>query len=152
MFLFRRNVHDIAHTDNFLARFRSDDTFARGDKQHLIAAMGVHFVSGTSAEVDDGKIKVVATLRRQQRLSRHGTAREQGTIRWFRRNRVGFEYFHFYILLRVSISLCSSASGCSSRTKRPERLELMISPLFSSSISCDIKNFQPDVKAASKLT
>jgi hypothetical protein len=77
MLLFRRNVHDIAHADDLLVRFRGDDTLARGDKQHLIAAMGVHFVSGTSTEIDDGKIEVVATLRCQQRLSRHGTVNKE---------------------------------------------------------------------------
>ena len=81
MFLFRRNVHDIAHANDLLARFRGDDTLARGDKQHLVAAMSVHFVSGTRTEVDDGKIEVIATLRRQQRLPRHVTTREQGTVR-----------------------------------------------------------------------
>jgi hypothetical protein len=94
MFLFSRNVRDISHADDLLARFRGDDAFAGGDEQHLIAAMGVHFVPGTGTEVDDGKIEVVADLRREQRLSRHGTAREQGTIRWFRRDRVGFDYLH----------------------------------------------------------
>ena len=34
----------------------------RGDKQHLIAAMGVHFVPGTSTEVDNDKIEIVAHL------------------------------------------------------------------------------------------
>ena len=81
MFLFRRNVHDIAHADDLLVRFRGDDTLARGNKEQLIATMGVHFVSGTSTEVDDGKIEVVATLRCQQRLSRHVTTRKQGTVR-----------------------------------------------------------------------
>ena len=90
MFLFLRNVHDISYADDLLARFRGDDTLAGRDKQHLIAAMGVHFVPRAGTEVDDGKIKVVAHLRRQQRLSRHGTAREQGTIRWFCWDRVGF--------------------------------------------------------------
>jgi len=102
MFLFRRNVHDVAHADDLLVRFRGDDTLAGSNKQHLIAAMDVHFVPRTSTKVDDGKIEVVATLRRQQRLSRHGTAREQGTIRWFRRDRVGFEYLHLEHLLSVS--------------------------------------------------
>ena len=32
MFLFRRNVHDIAHADDLLACFRGD-TVARSDKQ-----------------------------------------------------------------------------------------------------------------------
>jgi hypothetical protein len=94
MFLFRRNVHDIADADDLLVRFRGDDTLAGSDKKHLIAAMDVHFVPRTGTEIDDGKIEVVAHLRRQQRLSRHGTAREQGTIRWFRGNRVGFKYLH----------------------------------------------------------
>src|SRR6266498_5882142 len=102
MFLFRRNVHDIAYADHLLARFRGDDTLARGDKQHLIAAVDVHFVPRTGTEVDDGKIKVVAHLRRQQRLSRHRTTCEQGTIRWFCGDRVGFDYFHWSILLPVS--------------------------------------------------
>ena len=44
MFLFRRNVHDIAHADDLLTRFRRDDTLARGHKQHLIAPMDVHLV------------------------------------------------------------------------------------------------------------
>jgi hypothetical protein len=39
VFLFRRNVRDISHADDFLVRFRGDDAFARSDKQHLIAAM-----------------------------------------------------------------------------------------------------------------
>ena len=80
MFLFRRNVHDIAYADDLLVRFRGDDALAGSDKEHLIAAMGVHFVPGTGTEVDDTQIKVVAHLRREQRLSRHGTAREQGTV------------------------------------------------------------------------
>jgi hypothetical protein len=94
MFLFSRNMRDISDADDFLARFRGDDALAGGNKQHLIAAMSVHFVPGAGAEIDHGKTKVFTHLRRQQRLSRHGTAREQGTIRWFRRDRVGFEYFH----------------------------------------------------------
>ena len=80
MFLFRRNVHDIAHADDLLVRFRGDNAFASSHKQHLITTMGVHFVPGTGCEVDDAQIKVVAHLRRDQWLSRHGTAREQGTI------------------------------------------------------------------------
>ena len=64
MFLFLGNVHDISHADDLLARFRGDDTLAGSDKQHLIAAMSVHFVPGTGTEVDDAKIKVVAHLRR----------------------------------------------------------------------------------------
>src|SRR5438132_10377882 len=98
MFLFRRNVRDISNADDLLARFRSDDTLAGSDKQHLIAAMDVHFVPRTGTEIDDGKIKVVAHLRRQQCLSRHGTAREQGTIRRFGGDCVGFEYLHWSIL------------------------------------------------------
>jgi hypothetical protein len=56
--------------------------------------MDVHFVPRTGAEIDDGKIEVVAHLWRQQRLSRHGTAREQGTIRWFHRDGFRFKYLH----------------------------------------------------------
>jgi hypothetical protein len=37
-------VHDIAHADDLLTRFRGDDTLACGHKQHLIAAMDVHLV------------------------------------------------------------------------------------------------------------
>jgi len=64
MFLFLRNVHDISHADDLLARFRGDDTLAGSDKQHLITAVGVHLVPGTGTEIDDAKIKVVAHLRR----------------------------------------------------------------------------------------
>jgi hypothetical protein len=60
MFLFRRNVHDIAHADDLLVRFRGDDALAGGNKEPLIAAMGVHFVPGTGTEVDDTQIKPVA--------------------------------------------------------------------------------------------
>ena len=81
MFLFRRDMHDISYGDDLLVCFRSDDTLARSDKQHLIAAMDVHFVPRTGTEVDDGKIKVIARLSCQQSLSRHRTTREQGTIR-----------------------------------------------------------------------
>ena len=80
MFLFRRNVHDIAHLDHFLVGLRSDDAFASSDKQYLIAAMGVHFIPSTGCEVDDAQIEVVAHLRREQRLSCHSTAREQGSV------------------------------------------------------------------------
>src|SRR5262249_60332505 len=99
MFLFRRDVYDVADTDDLKVRLCSDDALSGSDKQHLIAAMNVHFVPCTNTEIDDGEIKVVTHLRRQQRLSCHGTAREQGTICWFRGNRVGFEYFHYNILL-----------------------------------------------------
>jgi hypothetical protein len=64
MFLFCRNVRDIAHANDLLLGLRSDDTLAGSDKQHLIAAMGVHFVPRTRTEVDDGKIEVVAHRRR----------------------------------------------------------------------------------------
>ena len=81
VFLFRRNVHDIAHADDLLVRFRGDDALAGGDKEHLIATMRVHFVPGTGTEVDDAQIKVVAHVRCEQRLARHRTTREQGTVR-----------------------------------------------------------------------
>ena len=80
VFLFRRNVHDISHPDYFLVGLRGDDAFASSDKQYLIAAMGVHFVPGTGTEVDNAQIEVVAHLRREQRLSCHSTAREQGSV------------------------------------------------------------------------
>ena len=106
VFLLRRNVHDVSWGDDFLARFRGNDTFADSDKQHLIAAMDVHLVPRAGAEINNGKIKVVAHLGGEQRLSRHGAAREQGTIRRFRGDCVGFEYLH-WILLSVSGS-CDS--------------------------------------------
>ena len=62
MFLFRRNVHDISDADDLLIRLRGDDTLAGSDKQHLIAAVDVHFVPGTGTEVDDAKIEIVAHL------------------------------------------------------------------------------------------
>src|SRR5262245_56644542 len=40
MFLFRRNVHDIAHADDLLTRFRGDDTLDCGHEQYLIACYG----------------------------------------------------------------------------------------------------------------
>ena len=94
MFLFRRNMHDVSYADYLLICFRSDYTLACSDKQYLIAAMNMHLIPCTSAEIHYGKIEVVAHLRRQQCLSRHGTAREQGTIRWFRRDGVRFKYLH----------------------------------------------------------
>src|SRR5215475_10895904 len=78
MFFFCRNVYDISHTDDLLARFYGDDALAGSDKQHLIAAMGVHFVARTGAEVDDTKVEVVIHLRCQQRLSRYWTTGDNG--------------------------------------------------------------------------
>src|SRR5262245_50550678 len=138
VFLFCRDVHDIAHADDLLVRLGSDDALSGSDKQHLIAAMDVHFVPCTNTEIDDGKIKVVAHLRRQQRLSRHGTAREQGTICWFRGNRVGFEYFHSSILLPDSGSSLS-ATFDSHYTHS------------SVSISRGGENFQPDEKVKGEV-
>ena len=80
MFLFCWNVHDIAHPDHFLVGLGGDDAFTSRHKQHLITAMGMHFVPGTGREVDDAQIEVVAHLRREQRLSGHSTAREQGSV------------------------------------------------------------------------
>ena len=40
-----------------------DKTSAGSGKQHLVAAMDTHFISRTGAEVDDGRIEVVAHLR-----------------------------------------------------------------------------------------
>src|SRR5882672_1791616 len=59
MFFFRGNMHDVAGDDDLLFRFCSDDALARGHKQHLITTMGVHFVTGTRAEVDDAQIKLL---------------------------------------------------------------------------------------------
>src|SRR5215471_6465410 len=101
MFFTLWNVHDISDPDDFLARFRRDDALTGSHEQHLVAAMDVHFVPRPGTEIDDGKIEVVAHLRRQQRLSRPGASCEQGTIRRFPRDRVGFEYFHWSILLSV---------------------------------------------------
>src|SRR2546425_9291530 len=61
--------------------------------------MGVHFVAGTGGEVDDAQIEVVARLRRQQRLPRHGTTREQGCVYGLSRDLVGFVYLLWSILL-----------------------------------------------------
>src|SRR5262245_16639651 len=108
MFLFGWNVHDIAHADDLLARFCGDDALAGRDKKHLITAMDVHFVPCTNTKIDDGKIEVVTHLRRQQRLSRHGTAREQGSGHWLRGNCVGFEYLHCNILLPVEFFMFQS--------------------------------------------
>jgi hypothetical protein len=95
MFFSRRDVHDVSYADDLLTRFRGDNTLAGSDKQHLIAAVDVHLVARAGAEINDGKIKVVAQLGSEQRLSRHGAAREQGTIRRFRGDCVGFEYLHW---------------------------------------------------------
>jgi len=46
-----QNVHNISHADDLLARFRSDDTLACSDKQHLITAVDVHFVPGTPVRI-----------------------------------------------------------------------------------------------------
>src|SRR5262245_34040419 len=72
---------------------------------------------------DDGKIEVVAHLRRQQRLSCYVTTCEQGTIRWFRRDCVGFDYLHWSTLLPESS--CSSRPSCSNDSTRLEPLELV---------------------------
>jgi hypothetical protein len=50
-------VHDIAHADHLLVRLGSDDALSGSDKQHVIAAMDVHFILRTNTEIDDGKIK-----------------------------------------------------------------------------------------------
>src|SRR3989442_8024153 len=99
MFFFRGNMHDIAWDDDLLFRFCSNDALARGHEQHLITTMGVHFVPGPGAEVDDAQIEVVACLRRQQRLPRHGTTREQGSVHGLSRDLIGFVYLHWSILL-----------------------------------------------------
>src|SRR5512145_530106 len=108
MFFFRRNVHDISHPDYFLVGLGGDDAFASSDKQHLIAAMRVHFVPGTRREVDDAQIKVVAHLRREQRLACHGAAREQGSVDWLCGDLVGFEYLRHWCLLLSVLGLLLS--------------------------------------------
>ena len=59
MFLFRRNVHDIAHADNLLVGFRSDDTHASRDEQHLIPAMDVHFVPRIGTKLTTARLKLL---------------------------------------------------------------------------------------------
>jgi hypothetical protein len=94
VFLFCRDMGDVAHANNLLARFGSDDTLAGGDEEHLITAVGMHLVSSAGAEVHDGKIKILTRLGRQQRLPGYLTTREQGTIRWLGGNLLGLKYFH----------------------------------------------------------
>ena len=60
MFFLSWHVRNISHADDLLARFRGNDAFACSDKQHLIAAMDMHLVSGAGAEIDDGEVKIVA--------------------------------------------------------------------------------------------
>src|SRR4029453_10431721 len=57
--------------------------------------MRVHFVPGTGAEVDDTQIEILARLRRQQRLPRHGTTGEQGSIDGLSRDFGGLVYLHW---------------------------------------------------------
>ena len=78
MFFSRRDVHDVSYADDLVARFRGDNTLAGSDKQHLIAAMDVHLVARAGAEINDGKIKVIAHLGGEQRLSRHGPPVNKG--------------------------------------------------------------------------
>src|SRR2546426_8907163 len=99
MFLFRGNVHDIAWNDDLSLRFCGNDALARGHEQHLITAMSVHFVTRTRAEVDHAQIEVVARLRREQRLPRHWTTGEQGSVHGLSRDLAGFVYLHWIILL-----------------------------------------------------
>src|SRR2546425_267500 len=61
--------------------------------------MGMHFVAGTGAEVDDAQIEILACLRRQQRLPRHGTTREQRSVHGLGRDFGWFVYLHWSILL-----------------------------------------------------
>src|SRR5215831_10047756 len=99
MFFSLRNVHDISHTNDFFFRFRGNDALTRRDKQHLIAAMDVHFVARTGGEIDDVEAEVFACLCCQQWLPCHGAACEQRTVRWFCRNPIWFEHLHSSILL-----------------------------------------------------
>src|SRR6266850_8219614 len=99
MFLFRGNVHDIAGDNDLLLRFCGDDALAGGHEQHLITAVSVHFVTRPSTEVDDAQIEVVARLGREQRLPRHRTAGEQGSVHGLSWDLAGFVDLHSSILL-----------------------------------------------------
>src|SRR5882672_1143175 len=125
MFLFRGNVHDIAGDNDLLLRFCGDDALAGGHEQHLITAVSVHFVTRPSTEVDDAQIEVVARLWREQRLPRHRTAGEQGSVHGLSRDLAGLVYFHSSILLsrygaflvsRFCASRASQASAMASTT------------------------------------
>src|SRR6267142_576212 len=94
MFLFGGNVHDIAWDDDLLLRVCGNDALARGHEQHLIATMSVHFVTRTRTEVDDAQIEVVARLGREQRLPRHRTTGEQGSVHGLSWDLAGFVYLH----------------------------------------------------------
>src|SRR5206468_12002612 len=95
MFFFRGNVHDIAGDDDLLPRFGGDDALAGGHEQHLITTVSVHFVTRPRAEVDDTQIEVVARLGREQRLPRHRTTGEQGSVHGLSRDLAGFVYLHW---------------------------------------------------------
>ena len=55
-------------------------------------AVSVYLVTRTRAEVDDAQIEVVARLGREQRLPRHRTAGEQGSVSAPLGNLVGAVY------------------------------------------------------------
>src|SRR5262245_32973452 len=92
--LFRGDMHDVAGDDDLLLRLRGDDAFARGHEQHLITAVRVHLVTRTRAEVDDAQIEVLARLGREQRLARHRTAGEQGSVHRLSWNLARSVYLH----------------------------------------------------------
>src|SRR5437899_6283972 len=90
--------------------------------------MSVHLVTRTRAEVDDAQIEVVARLGREQRLPRHRTAGEQGSVHGLSWDLAGFVYLHLSILLsgdraflvsRGSIPACRARpnNGCPSLTQ-----------------------------------
>src|SRR2546426_14349 len=131
MFLFRRNMHDIAWDNDLLLRFGGNDALARGHEQHLITTVSVHFVTRTRAEVYDAQIEVVARLRREQRLPRHRTTREQGSVHGLSWDLAGSVYLHSSILLSghraflvsrgsvpASQCACNGASGHGHRRTR----------------------------------
>src|SRR6266478_4753878 len=66
---------------------------------HLITTMSVHLVARTRAEVADAQTEVVARLRREQRLPRHRTTGEQGSVHGLSWDLAGFMHLHSSILL-----------------------------------------------------
>src|SRR5206468_1269440 len=127
MFLFRGNVHYVAGDDDLLLRFCGDDALAGGHEHHLITTVSVHFVTRPRAEVDDTQIEVVARLGREQRLPRHRTTGEQGSVHGLSWDLARFVYLHLSILLsgyraflvsRESIPASPSFSGAGEPAER----------------------------------
>src|SRR5215468_3722579 len=101
VFLMCRDMHDIANRDFLLLRLGGDNAGARRHKQHLITTVGVHFIAHTRWEVHNPEIKMLAHLRRQNRLSAD-LACEQWTRGWFSGYSAGFNDLHgFFSLARA---------------------------------------------------